>query len=212
MTHLLSILFITALISFVGSVQLGPVNLAIMKAVLEGRSKAAVIIAVGVCFPEFIYSTFALFASAWLLQRHELLMILEWSIVPLLVGIGIYNLIKKTVPDDDKTAVQKAEDFAKGFLLSLFNPQLLPFWLTILVMLNGYNFFAISTVGDKIAFIVGTGLGEFILLVSVIWVTRKFRDYLLRKMQKWNLNRVFGWLFILLAAVQSLKLILHLTK
>lgn len=211
MTHLLSIFLITALISFIGSVQLGPVNLAVMKTVLEGRSRSALIIAVGVCIPEFIYAGIALFASSWLMQREQLLLILEWSIVPLLVSIGIYTLFKKNIPQET-TAAEKAEDFIKGFFLSLFNPQMLPFWLTILVMLNGYTFFAITDIGDKIAFIAGTGFGEFVLIVAVVWITSKFRDFLLKRMQSWNLNKVFGWLFILLALVQSLKLLVHLTK
>jgi threonine/homoserine/homoserine lactone efflux protein len=211
MFHLLGIFFITALISFVGSVQLGPVNLAIMKSVLEGRAKSGLIIGAGVCIPEFIYSTFALFASAWLLQRHGLLMILEWSIVPLLIGMGIFNILKKTNTEEE-TAAEKAEDFVKGFFLSLFNPQLLPFWLTMLVMLNGYDFFAIKNTGDRIAFIAGTGCGEFALIMFVVWVTSKFREYLMNKMKTWNLNKIFGWLFILLALAQSLKLLLHFTK
>jgi hypothetical protein len=79
-------------------------------------------------------------------------------------------------------------------------------------MLNGYQFFAITNAGDKIAFIAGTGCGEFALITFVVWLTSRFREYLINKLKKWNLNKLFGWLFIVLAIAQSLKLLLHFAK
>lgn len=213
MLHALSILFITAAISFAGSVQLGPVNLAVMKTVLEGRPRAALWIGAGVCVPEFIYAFFALYASAWLLERQTLLHILEWGVVPLLVGMGLFNILKKKKPiHEDEKAAEKAADFGRGFLISLLNPQLLPFWLMIMVMQNGWDAFHITGMTDRIAFVIGTGLGEFILICLVVWLTGKMKNFLLEKLKKWNLNRIFGWLFILLAAFQSLKLLIALNQ
>lgn len=213
MLHFLGIFFFTSAISFAGSVQLGPVNLAVMKTVLEGRSRAALWIGAGVCVPEFLYAFFALFASAWLLERPTLLHILEWGVVPLLVGMGLFNILKKkNAEKEPEKAAEKAADFGRGFLISLLNPQLLPFWLMILVMLNGYEFFRISTLPDRLAFVAGTGFGEFVLIALVVWLTGKFRNYLLEKLKRWNLNKVFGWLFIVLALLQSVKLLLTLKK
>ncbi|MBI3510391.1 MAG: LysE family transporter [Bacteroidetes bacterium] len=209
MFHSLSIFLFTAAISFAGSIQLGPVNLAVMQAVLEGRKKAALLIGTGVCIPEFIYSSFALFASAWLLERETLLRILEWGVVPVLLAMGIFNFIKKKDRvGDDETANQKATDFLKGMTLSFLNPQLLPFWLMILVMLNGYDFFRIINTADKICFIAGTGCGEFILISFVVWITHRFRHFFLNKFKKWSLDKIFGTLFILLALVQTIKLLI----
>ncbi|CAN5203309.1 hypothetical protein BH09BAC5_BH09BAC5_13720 [soil metagenome] len=208
MIHVISIFLITSLISFFGSVQLGPVNLAIMKVVLEGRRKAGLLIGLGVCIPEFIYSFFALFAAAWLLQRPTVLAILEWSIVPVMIGLGIFTIFKK-VKDEKESGEAKSLDFMKGIVLSLLNPQLMPFWLTILVMLNGYSFFSIVSNADRAAFIIGTGAGEFALISLVVWLTAKHRDFLLLKLKKWKLNKVFGWLFISLAVLQTVKLLIH---
>jgi threonine/homoserine/homoserine lactone efflux protein len=213
MLHTLSIFFFTAAISFVGSVQLGPVNLAVMKTVLEGRPRAALWIGAGVCIPEFIYSLIALLASAWLLKRETLLTVLEWGVVPLLVGMGLLNILKKKKPDhDDIKPAEKAADFGRGIIISFLNPQLLPFWLTILVMLNGYDFFRITTVADRIAFVAGTGFGEFVLILLVVWITGKFRTFLLDKLKRWDLDKLFGWLFIVLALAQSGKLLLRLFR
>jgi threonine/homoserine/homoserine lactone efflux protein len=207
MFHSLLILLVTSGISFLGSVQLGPVNLAVMQSVLEGRRKGAILMGLGVCIPEFIYATIALFAAAWLLQHETLLKILEWGVVPLLVGMGIYNIFRKSENfGDDVNKKQEAADLLKGVIISFLNPQLLPYWLMILVMLNGYEFFAIHTVLDKIMFVIGTGLGEFILIALVVWVTHRFRHYFLEKLKRWSLNKIFGVLFLFLAALQSVKL------
>ncbi|MDQ3112197.1 MAG: LysE family translocator [Bacteroidota bacterium] len=211
MVHLLLIFFITSFISFFGSLQLGPVNLAIMKVVLEGRKKAGLLIGFGVCIPEFIYAAFAIFAAAWLVQRQEILAILEWSIVPVMLTLGLINFFKKKKAEEIADKGGRA-DFLRGVVLSLLNPQLLPFWLAILVMLNGYNFFSIHTFADRMAFVIGTGAGEFGLVALVVWQTARHREYLLEKIKKWNLNRVFGSLYIGLAVVQAVKLIIHLMK
>lgn len=214
MIHILSIFLITTLISFCGSIQLGPVNLVIMKEVLGGKRRNGLLIGAGVCIPEFIYSFFALFAAAWLIPRHNLLTTLEWAIVPVMLGLGLFSIFKKEkeekVPDENavikKFSTRKS--LVRGIILSALNPQLLPFWLAILVMLNGYPFFNIETLAHRIAFVIGTGAGEFALIALVVWLTAKHREFLLAKMKKWNLNKVFGWLFIALALFQSLKLIL----
>lgn len=217
MIHIISVFLITSLISFCGSIQLGPVNLVIMKEVLEGRRRTGLWIGAGVCIPEFIYSFFALYAASWLIPRHHLLITLEWAIVPVMLGLGIFSIFKKKkqdVPlDENVVAVIKQtpgirKNLTKGIILSALNPQLLPFWLAILVMLNGYPFFNIETLAHRTAFVIGTGAGEFVLIMLVVWLTAKHREFLLKKMKKWNLNKVFGWLFITLALFQSLKLIL----
>jgi threonine/homoserine/homoserine lactone efflux protein len=194
-----------------GSVQLGPVNLAIMQDVLNGRRKAGLIIGAGVCLPEFIYSAIALFASAWLLQRHTLLVTLEWAIVPVMIGLGILNMLKKK-KQEEISEKGKTTDFFNGFILSALNPQMLPFWLTILVMLNGYRFFTITNLADKICFVFGTGAGEFALISIVVWLTARHREFLLSKMSKWNLNKVFGWFFIVLGLFQAIKLLVRPPK
>ncbi|CAN5862931.1 hypothetical protein BH11BAC7_BH11BAC7_21620 [soil metagenome] len=219
MLHIISVFFITSLISFCGSIQLGPVNLVIMKEVLEGKRSTGLLIGAGVCIPEFIYSFFALYAATWLIPRHQLLITLEWTIVPVMLGLGLFSIFKKkkeaTIPLEETAVASVAPNsstskhLAKGIVLSALNPQLLPFWLAILVMLNGYPFFNIETFAHRIAFVIGTGVGEFVLIMLVVWLTSKHRDYLMKKMKKWNLNKVFGWLFISLALFQSLKLILH---
>jgi threonine/homoserine/homoserine lactone efflux protein len=216
MFHIISIFLITSLISFCGSIQLGPVNLVIMKEVLEGKRKSGLLIGAGVCIPEFIYSFFALYAASWLIPRHQLLLTLEWAIVPVMLGLGIFSLFKKKkeeeIPseENEKDEIKKvstSRNLAKGIFLSALNPQLLPFWLAILVMLNGYPFFNIETLAHRLAFVLGTGAGEFVLIMLVVWLTARHREFLLRKMKKWNLNKVFGSLFIALALFQSLKLI-----
>jgi threonine/homoserine/homoserine lactone efflux protein len=210
MLHVLLIFLVTSAISFAGSVQLGPVNLAIMKTALEGRPRAALWMGAGICVPEFIYAAVALFTSAWLLRHETVLKFFEWGVVPLLLGLGLFNLFKKSAPKSDTDEPsERAADFMRGFVLSALNPQMLPFWLTILVMLNGYEFFMIGGWGDRIAFIIGTGAGEFVLILLVVWLTGKFRNYLVEKLSRWSFDRIFGWLFIGLAAVQSIKLLIR---
>lgn len=210
MLHIIVVFIATAAISFAGSLQIGPLNLAAMHATLTRGSRAGRMIGFGGCIPEFIYSSLALVAAAWLQQHKQLVAVLEWSIVPLLAALGVMNLLKKKKKEEHaENKIGHGIHFFKGFLISTLNPQMFPFWLSILIMLNGYAFFQVETIAEKTAFVLGTGAGEFVLILSVVAFTQRYRDFFMRKLDSWNINRVFGILFIALAAVQSAKLLLR---
>ncbi|TND09594.1 MAG: lysine exporter protein LysE/YggA [Bacteroidetes bacterium] len=211
MVHILVIFLVTSLISFTGSLQMGPLNLATMQATLTHGSASGRMVALGGCIPEFIYAFLALIAASWLEQHAQVVIVLEWGIVPLLLGLGIMNLLKKTKPKnpDEEQKSKSGIHFFKGFIISLFNPQMLPFWLSILIMLNGYAFFHIESIAEKTAFVLGTGAGEYVLLSTIAALTHRYRDFFLRRLSKWNVNKVFGFLFIGLAVLQTGKLILR---
>ncbi len=60
------ILLTTAAISFVGSIQVGPVNLTVIQTVLQRRLKDGILVALGGCVPELFYAAAAVWAGMWL--------------------------------------------------------------------------------------------------------------------------------------------------
>jgi threonine/homoserine/homoserine lactone efflux protein len=102
MNELLAFLF-AAVISFWGSLQLGPVNVCVIETALSYGKRQALIVAFGGILPELIYSTLAVFGANWLVQYPQFTLIFGWIIVLLLFSLGIYYLLKPYRPAVIKT-------------------------------------------------------------------------------------------------------------
>lgn len=204
----LIIFFVTAAISFVGSLQLGPVNLTVIQSVLRRDLSAGLWIALGGCLPEMIYAVAAVWAGVWLEQHPSVWILLEWSTVPLLFGIGIVIFLTPNSSTKFENTQQQSFSFLKGLTIGLLNPQLFPYWLVVLVQLGMYSELHVQTLSEQISFVIGTAVGALGLLVGVAYLTAYFRETLLDKLRKFSINRFLGTLFILLAVGQLLKLYL----
>lgn len=204
------IFFATAAISFVGSLQLGPVNLIVIQSVLKRNLQAGLWIALGGCLPEMIYSMAAVGAGMWLEKNPNIRNVLEWSAVPLLLGIGIVIFFTPNHSTNLEKQPQQSFSFLKGLTLGLLNPQLFPYWLIMLVQFGMYNELRVQTRLEQIAFVVGTAVGALGLLTGAAYLTFHFRESLLIRLEKFNFNRLLGALFVLLAVGQLLKLYLSI--
>jgi threonine/homoserine/homoserine lactone efflux protein len=198
----------TVAISFVGSLQLGPVNLMVIQLVLKRNLQAGLWIALGGCLPEMIYAMAAVWAGMWLEQHPKVLVLLEWSAVPLLLAIGMIIFFSPNRPTKLESEQQQSFSFLKGLTLGLLNPQLFPYWLLMLVQFGMYSALRVQTIAEQVAFILGTAVGALGLLIGAAYLTSHFRERLLERLGKFNLNRFLGALFALLAVGQLLKLCL----
>lgn len=201
-----SIFLITGFISFLGSIQLGAVNLAVIKTTLDKGLKSAIFIAIGGVIPEFIYSWIALNAAemSFLKQKIDL----QWLVVPIFVGIGIFNILRKNRTNiSPKPNKMNTSEIMYGFLLALFNFQLLPFWLSIIIFFNTTNLMNQVSTASKLAFTIGAGIGAFSLLTLIAYLTNLNKDFFVSIIKKYNLNAIFGCLFIILAVVQIINLL-----
>lgn len=198
----------TFAVSFAGSVQLGPVNLAVIQASLNRSFNVALWLALGGCLPEIAYAWIALKSVHFFEQYPDIQSIISTALIPIFVLIGIFTLQKKP---SNQTIQQpkygKRISVMKGFLLALLNPQLLPFWAVILMYFNGFSFLKISTLSHQVAFLLGTALGALGILVVFAFVAHRQKERLLQYIQPRRVNQIIGWIFIGLAIIQAIKLV-----
>ncbi|HLP56745.1 MAG TPA: LysE family transporter [Fluviicola sp.] len=199
------IFLLTALISFAGSLQVGPVNYFVMETGIRQNTTAAILVAAGGSVPEFIYSLLAITLGMTLQQHPWFFLLFKWITILLLAVLGLYYFLKKT------TRVQRSEtskkgSFLKGFILGALNPQLLPFWLVVYTSVFTSTGLSVTSFAEQLAFILGTGIGAFGLHVCLIYLVQANRQ----RLEKWLIfpyfNRFLGVFFLLLAAVQIVSL------
>ncbi|WP_460470650.1 LysE family translocator [Emticicia fontis] len=204
MPESLLILFLTALISFIGSVQPGPVSLAVVQATLSRSFKVGVWVAISGTLPEIIYTIIALKSQFFLTKNKQFFEFLELATIPFFLIIGIYSFYYASKSSIEIKATNKPKDILNGFIRGMLNPQLLPFWLVVLVYLN--SFFNLQSFSSQLSFVSGAALGSFLILLIFAWLTNRFQIRLLSLFNRYSIDKIIGLFFISMSLYQTLRI------
>lgn len=204
--RLAKIFFIGLLISFLGSLPLGTLNIAAMQISISDGVSQALQFSLGSLLAEMIYVRLSLVAMDWVRKREFLFKILEWItllIVLVLAASSFYAAMSPTVKEN----VVLSSTLPKiliGFSMSAVSPAQIPFWFgwstvlltkKILLPVNKhYNFY-----------IVGIGLGTLTGNCVFIFGGRLVADKLQNGHQA--INWVIGGIFFVTAIIQIWKML-----
>ena len=196
----------STLVSFIGSLQLGPVNLFVINATLNDSKKSSFYIAFGGCIPEFIYCSIAIFSYNFLQLNECFFFLFNFSFLTILLIIGLIFFFKKneeTFPKQKSLGNTKPILlFLKGFSLAALNPQLLPFWIYVQLQFNSVKPLRIISNLNKISFVIGAGIGSLLLLVCFIFAVTKYKETFLKYLNNKHYYKVLSLLFLILASHQ----------
>jgi len=192
---------IATLISFAGSVQLGPVNFGTIQTALSKDFKSALYFGFGGSLPELLYCGLA-FGGANLIAKYDgLEAYLQYGTTVILFVFGIYLLLQKPSEKTDDKPERTGKRIWVGMTFGLMNPQLFPFWLIVVSNLRSYNILVDDNVFVQAGFVIGTAAGAFLLQYVVALITTKKKDFLYAKLTR-NYNQVLGSVIILVAIIQ----------
>lgn len=211
--HTLYILFFASLASFIGSLQLGPVNLYVIDVTLNKSKKSALWVSFGGCLPEFIYCAFAVYSGNLFLNNKFIFLLFKIGLISILLGLACFYFFKKhkkvslSANINTNSFTNYTKYFIKGFGLALFNPQLIIYWLFVLVYFNSINFLTIKTNLHKLAYVLGAGVGAFLLLITIIFTINKYKVKLINYLNNKYYYKLLGALFVLIAIQQMFSLL-----
>jgi threonine/homoserine/homoserine lactone efflux protein len=193
--------FLAAVISFAGSVQLGPVNFGTIKTALEYNKKSAILFGFGGSLPELLYSALAIGSSNLLSKYDQLDTYLHYLTIGVLFIFGIYLIFQKPAEVSNKNSLKKGNHVWLGLSFGILNPQLYPFWLFIITNLRSNNLLSDESWPVQAAFVLGTAAGAFLLQYIVAVFTSKKREFVYMKLTK-NYNKVLGAIILGVAVFQ----------
>ena len=202
------IFLITFFISFVGSIHPGPLNLSVIQTTLQKGFYPALLLAFGGVIPEIIYGYFAV-EGVMIFEKYPVVFnVMQWAVVPILLGLGIQQIIssRRTNKEIKPVDLARTNGAIKGFSLSLFNPQLLPYWIVILINYQNYNFLRISKLSDKLFFVLGTSTGAFALNYLYAYIAHTQKERVFRYVNENRFEQIIGWTFLLMGILQAIKL------
>ncbi len=173
---------------------LGPVFFAILQTSLHEGFKAGFYLAFGVLLSDIglisICYTFA--ALVQKIDAHHEFM--NWIGGILFIAFGIFNFfhkIKLKEIDDNKKTIH-AQFVLKGFLINLFNPAVLFFWLGVVGLLSVKDNY---TQTDEAVFFGGTLLTIFTTDLLKSFIAHRIKNFLKPNIMIW-LNRIIGIVLI----------------
>lgn len=205
--HILFILFIGWLVSFLGQLPLGTMSITATQIAVQENFNNAWKYSIGVALVEIIYLRLVLSGVDWILQHQLFFLILGWLTVVVFLVLGTLSFIAAQKQSENKKALllnNKLDRFLLGASMSALNPAQIPFWfiwssylMQIKVLqqeFSEYNFFTI-----------GCGIGTIIGLVVYMYGG----NWLITKMKTSNktLNTVMGIIFIIAAIAQLYRML-----
>jgi threonine/homoserine/homoserine lactone efflux protein len=159
----LQVFFIGAIASFVGSIPPGTLNILVLQLGLENKLKAALRFALAVTLIEYPYAWIAVEFEAWItsspaIQDHFKL--LAAGVMITLGVLGIWTAQKPTTA----TVKMQESGFVRGLILSILNPQAIPWWIGVTAYLKSEGLIVLDTPVRVHSYVFGTAVGVLVLL------------------------------------------------
>ena len=202
MIELLKVFFIGFLISFLGQLPLGNMNLTATQLSVQESFRNAWKYGLGIVLIEIIYLRLALTGMDWVVEHKQLFMIMGWLTVILFVALGVLAFVmarKQTSAKKGLLLNNKMNRFLLGVVVSAINPVQIPFWFLWSTQLLNSKLL-MPTNGQFNLFTAGAGLGSLAGLAIYIhggkWIITKL------KTSNRGLNIFMGIVFILAGLFQ----------
>ena len=200
----LAVYFLLAtVISFVGSMQPGPVNMAVLYQATHKQYRSALHTAIGGSIPEFIFSLVAIKFFAFINGHIQFINQFSIGLDFIFVLIGIRLMMMKKIKSNPKFFTTQ-QGFLSGFLVASFNPQLIIFWLGITTSLAIQNV-KIETLGAQLFFSLGTTMGAFLLHLLLLLAIKNNPNHKWVTIFKENNLKIIGTLLLLIGSINFIS-------
>jgi threonine/homoserine/homoserine lactone efflux protein len=205
MPHYWKILLWGFIISFLGSLPLGTLNVAAMQIGITDGISPALWFAAGSLTAEIIYVRISLVAMDWVRKQEKILKALEWLTVFIVLALAVSSFWAAIHPEGEKNIIlsNTMHRGLLGFVMSAVNPVQIPFWFgwsTVLFTkkILRPGFWNYNT------YISGIGIGTLAGNCVFIFGGRLMADKL--NASNTIMNYIIGSVFFITAVIQVIRI------
>jgi threonine/homoserine/homoserine lactone efflux protein len=206
-TKFFHIFFWGLLISFLGSLPLGTLNVAAMQIGIQESIQHAIWFSLGSLLVEMIYVRISLVAIDWVRKQQRLMKAMEWITLGIIIALAVGSFVAAFKSGGGAKNVllnNNLHRFVLGMLMCAINPVQIPFWFgwsTVLFTKKileprplYYNIYIIG-IG------VGTLLGNCVFIFGGKWMIQRIAN------SEQYLNWVIGGIFTVTALIQLVMIL-----
>jgi threonine/homoserine/homoserine lactone efflux protein len=205
---IVKVFFWGMIVSFLGSLPLGTLNVAAMQISVQESVKNAILFSLGSLTVEMIYVRISLVGINWVRKQKKLFRWMEWITVAIVLALAIGSFAAAMKPHAAKNVIlnNTINRYLLGVMLSAINPVQIPFWFgwsTVLFTKNilqpKNSFYNIYIFGIGL----GTLMGNFVFIFGGKWIVGKLNG------NQSLLNWIIGGIFAVTAVIFLIKILLH---
>lgn len=200
------VFWVGLLVSFLGTLPLGTLNIAAMQISATDGIAPAIKFSLGSLVVEAIYVRLSLVAMDWVRKQKAIFKVLEWVTLFIVVALATSSFYAALHPSVDKNIILSStiHRFFLGMMMCAVTPAQIPFWFgwsTVLftrnILLPKASFYNI--------YILGIALGTFAGNILFILGGRLMVDTLNTKQSL--LNWIIGGIFAVTAIIQIWRIV-----
>lgn len=194
-------IFTTGLmISFLGTLPLGTLNIAAMQISVSDGVRPAMNFVLGALLVEMLYVRLSLVAMNWVMKNKRLFNWLEWISIVVILALAVSSFVAATDPVVKKNVLLsgRLHNFWLGTIMSALNPVQIPFWFGWSTVLFSKNVLQHKNSHYNI-YILGIGLGTFAANLIFIFGGRFVVEVLNTRQN--ILHLIIGSIFLITAFV-----------
>ena len=207
MTKFFHIFFWGLLISFLGSLPLGTLNVAAMQIGIQESIQNAIWFSMGSLLVEMIYVRISLVGIDWVRKQQRLMKAMEWITLGIIVALAVGSFVAAFKSGGGAKNVllnNNLHRFVLGMLMCAINPVQIPFWFgwsTVLftkkILEPRPLYYNVYIVGIG----VGTLLGNCVFIFGGKWMVQRIAN------SEQYLNWVIGGVFTVTALIQLVMIL-----
>lgn len=197
------------LISFLGSLPLGTLNVAAMQIGIQESISAAMQFSLGSLLVEMIYVRISLVGIDWIRKQERLMKLMEWITLLIIAALAVGSFIAAMNESGEAKNVMLQNNvnrFLLGMFMCAINPVQIPFWFGWSTVLFSKRILE-PQASQYNSYIIGIGLGTLagnaVFIFGGQWLVSRIAD------SGKYLNWVIGAIFAITALIQLIKIIRH---
>ncbi len=207
MSSLIKVFFWGLVISFLGVLPLGTLNMAAMQIGIQETITKAIYFSLGCLIVEMIYVRLSLIGLEWIVKQERFMKWMEWATVVVILALAVGSFIAATKDGGNAKNVflqNGMHRFLLGMSMSALNPVQLPFWFGWSTVLFTKKVLKQENSSYNV-YIVGIGLGTLaghaLFIFGGSWLISKIEG------AQSYVNWFIGGIFTLTALIQLYRIL-----
>ncbi len=197
------------MISFLGSLPLGTLNVAAMQIGIQESIADAMYFSFGSLLVEMIYVRISLVGIDWVRKQAKLMRAMEWITLGIVLALATGSFIAAATDGGETKNVllnNNMHRFLLGMFMCAINPVQIPFWFGWSTVLFTKKILEPKP-GQYNSYIIGIGIGTLlgngVFIFGGKWMVQRIAN------SQQYLNWVIGGIFALTALIQLIKILRH---
>ena len=206
MLRYVRIFFVGMMVSFIGSLPLGTLNIAAMQISIADGKGPAISFAIGILLVEIVYVRISLVAMDKIRKQEKVLRMLEWITLTIILALAVFSFVAAAKGGEGSKNIVLSNGlprFLLGVVMSALNPVQIPFWFGWSTVLFAKKILLPRNDHYNV-YILGIGIGTFIGTCIFIYGGQLMVSKLNANQNV--LNYIIGGIFSITAIIQLWKM------